>query len=790
MKTFLTLICAIPLFCWGQLDFTHLSLKVSFEPEEGRVRGEAELRFGATEPLDSFYLNGIKMEYESVLFEDKPVQYKAEKKGIWIYPDQVNLNTPNHIRIKYSCTPRKGIFFVGWNDPTNRALKQIWTQGQGIDHRHWIPHKDDQTDKLLIQLFVEAESKYQVMANGALQSAIQTDDQTNWHYKMESPMSSYLIALAIGDYGIKETKSATGVPLYQYYYPERVADYPIYYQQNEFIFNQLQSTLEVPFVWQNYKQAPVANFQHGAMENTTATIWGDFFMADSLALPDRNYPYVNAHELAHQWFGNLLTAKSSDHHWLHEGFATYYQWLMEKEVYGQMHFDWERKLAADLVFEASKHDSYPLMNGKAGSYRFYQKGAWVLHMLNQQHPSFDEAIKVYLRKYAFGVVETDDFKAIMELEGQVDLAGFFNFWVKNANDLRCTIRQKKIEEDELILELSSSLNSKGYRPNIRVELVFEDGEQNFIRLQEGINKIELSRPLSYWNANPNLELLMQLVEEKPNTVWERQLRGAYQGPTLSNGKQIIDYGMLDRYKAVSNLNPAESAKALKNVVNNDQEFYAVRAAALSRLMLHDYSTYLPLLHGILGQSNPNTEQIKLQKEAVKMLDDHRAETMNALEKVRFGRSYKLRELAMHKSVLLKLPSANEWLYDERFRKKPGIGGQGVYITALTYRYVIFDDQDALDSLIDRASVSYEFLTRINAIQALQSLNAFNESLLPHLFEGLFNTNRKLLRSARSALKHFAQNSDFKNQIDRYVAKNEDGWDDFQKRMVARTFDDK
>src|SRR5690606_24093587 len=210
-------------------------------------------------------------------------------------------------------------------------------------------------------------SNYEVVSNGSLVSKTEEGKQTRWHYKMSKPHSSYLMMLAIGKYEVKKTVSKSGVPLWQYYYPDRADDYEWYYRSNEEIFNFLEQKIGVPYPWGNYKQVPVQDFQHGAMENTTATIFGDFFLVDEVAFNDRNYTYVNAHELAHQWFGNLVTATGSDEHWLHEGFATYYQWLSEMNLYGQDFFDWERYMAAQMVFEASKIDTVPLGNGKAGS---------------------------------------------------------------------------------------------------------------------------------------------------------------------------------------------------------------------------------------------------------------------------------------------------------------------------------------------------------------------------------------------------------------------------------------
>src|SRR3989337_2673526 len=120
---------------------------------------------------------------------------------------------------------------------------------------------------------------------------------------------------------------------------------------------------------------------YGAMENATATVYGDFFFVDERSFLDRNYVAVNAHELAHQWFGDFVTARSDAHHWLQESFATYYNWLFEREVFGQDHFDWGRRGAQNNALDESVKNKFPVAHSQGGTVRHYPKGAFVLNML-------------------------------------------------------------------------------------------------------------------------------------------------------------------------------------------------------------------------------------------------------------------------------------------------------------------------------------------------------------------------------------------------------------------------
>jgi aminopeptidase N len=781
MKRFYLLLSLLPICVLAQsTNFTHLDLQVRFEAQEGRVHGLVTHTFTASPETDSIFLNGINMEYHQVRLNGKAVPHAHNTQGIWLLPEV--LDTINNLSISYSCSPRRGIFFVGWNDVTGRARKQIWTQGQGIEHRHWIPHKDDQNDKVTLSLHVNAENSLMVVANGVLGEKTAQGDSAIWHYITAQPMSTYLIAIVVGDYALQESHSSSGIHLSQFYYPERAADYPIYYAHNEAIFNFLEETVGIPYPWENYKQVPVVNFQHGAMENTSATIFGDFFMADSISLTDRNYPYVNAHELAHHWFGNLVTATESKHHWLQEGFATYYQWLAEEHVFGTPHFDWQRKLAADQIAAAALQDSFPLMHPKAGSARFYQKGAWVLYMMQQQCPEFSTAIQTYLGKHAFRNVETRDWLAALEEEG-CNLNAFSHFWIENPHEASYLVKEVKHTSKRLdILLRERSVGANPHHPSI--QLVYKNGTEQEIALDTGLTSIPLLPDLWYWNFNPNMQQLAQVDETKEADSWMAQYAHASQAS--------YKHGLLNRYEAIQNLNAGEARSFLLRVLNEKQEFYAVRALAAQKLLAHNYARYIAKVRNVLLENSNDPvyevqQNIPLKKELLSLINDQSESTLEVLEALSFAGSYDLREQIMFKRLQLKQPEANRWLYDVRYAQEPGIQGENVYISSLGLRVLLFKDTLALQAVIDRTTPAYDFLTRINAIECMQVLNHCEASMLPAYFEALFNTNRKLLRTARTALQTLYKQEANRVLIEAYIEEQQAHWTDFQKNMAARTF---
>ncbi len=771
-------------------DFLHLMLSVRLDTNEREVVGTVALTFdykpSPEGKKDSVYLNGIKMHYRMASLNGEKADFNYDESGIWFTPEKGVLRAKeNVVVIHYSCNPLRGLFFVGWDDETNLSKRQIWTQGQGIDHRHWIPYKDDQTDKLTTEMIITFDSAYQVVSNGEL--LLKSPNQFNpgetvWHYGMKNPMPGYLMMIGIGKYVNKQTQSRSGVPLTQYYYPEREEDYPWYYYKNEQIFNFMEKEIGVPFPWVNYKQVPVQDFQHGAMENTTATIFGDFFLVDEHAFNDRNYTYVNAHELAHQWFGNLVTAESSDHHWLHEGFATYYEWLSEKHLYGQDYFDWERYKAAQLVFEASKMDTIPLGNGKAGSSRFYQKGAWVLYMLDQQlgHETFRKVVKHYLENNMYGVVNTETFnKSIKKVTGK-DYTKFFEQWVFTAGEPVHDIIIIRRPKGKLIIFTKPTYMPFQAPLATSVKIVLKDGEsQSFpVTLSDTVLRTDFDSVDFDFS-----DVLYYTIQES-----HRPLGKTYFTQNFENWKAELEQSpnLLDRYHAVQAMKEFNNIwltdKILISTVKKENEFFSVRAEALKQLVEAEHKEAEELLTYAL-----QSKDVQLQKEAIKLVKDPTHEQLKIIADLRNGNSYELRENAIHRSVDPKNPEANQWLMDSTFYAEPGFPGNKVAITALLYRTAFLKDKVALDELKAYTSSGYDYMTRTKAMDALSALKYFDEPLVANYFDAVFNLNRTLAREARGHLKVYYQNQDFKNLIDAYIKANQKSFSDFEKRLVNLTF---
>ena len=185
------------------------------------------------------------------------------------------------------------MYFVGWE---NKGRNQIWTQGQGKYTSNWLPSIDDVNDKIEFDLKFVAPKDYQVLSNGILKSKTDNIRHVLWEYDMQKPMSSYLVAVAVGKYNKKTNISKSGIPLEYYYYPEDSLKVEPTYRFSKKMFDFLEEEIGFAYPWQNYKQVPVHDFLYSGMENTSLTIFSDDFMVDEIGFNDKNYVNVNAHE--------------------------------------------------------------------------------------------------------------------------------------------------------------------------------------------------------------------------------------------------------------------------------------------------------------------------------------------------------------------------------------------------------------------------------------------------------------------------------------------------------------
>ncbi|WP_452603296.1 M1 family metallopeptidase [Pontimicrobium sp. MEBiC06410] len=433
----------------NSVDYTSINAALNIKPEIKEVSGIVQVEFNILKATDSIYIDAVGMEFDSIVLNEAEVKTVNDGKKLWIIND-FKASKHHELVFKYKVKPKKALYFIDW-DTSGR--NQVWTQGQGKYTSHWLPSIDDMNDKIEFDLAITFDNNYQVIANGKLEDKIEKANKTTWIYEMKKPMSSYLVALAIGKYNKKVEQSLSGIPLELYYYPEDSAKVEPTYRYTKAIFNFLEKEIGVKYPWQNYKQIPVKDFLYSGMENTSATIFSDSFVVDSIAFVDKNYVNVNAHELAHQWFGDLVTETSGAHHWLQEGFATYYALLAEREVFGAHYYYWRLyEYAQELTRQEQEGQHTALLNPKSSSTTFYKKGALLLFMLQEKigDAAFKKGVKSYLEQFKYKNVSSQDFIVAVEKASGEDLTTFFKQWLEDAHFYYDEVEEQLVSNSEMI----------------------------------------------------------------------------------------------------------------------------------------------------------------------------------------------------------------------------------------------------------------------------------------------------------------------------------------------------
>ena len=491
------------------VDFLQLDAEVSIFPRAKVVSGKTFFKVQILNPVDSIFIDAKKMEFSEVFINNKKANFSNDGSRIWL-KNKFKKGTNYEVSLSYNARPTKAMYFINWDAPEHLAItKEVWTQGQGRDHSNWIPSLDNLTDKLLINLTVNFENGYEVIANGALQEKIALNDSiTQWKYKMDHPMSSYLMAIAIGEYSYKLSESSTKVPLSLYFKTEDSLKFEPSFRHSRQIFDFIENEIGVAYPWENYRQIPVQDFLFSGMENAGTTIFSNSFIIDSTAFNDQNYVFVNAHELAHQWFGDMVTEKDSRDHWLHEGFATYYAWLAEKEIFGEDYYYWKLFQSAERLKELSDSGKgEALLNPKASSLTFYQKGAWALHILKEQigKENFDLAVKNYLQNNAYSIVISEDFIEEVEKASKISV----DAWVQN------WLHQSAFQGTEALESLQKSTFIKEYMEVAALR------ETPFSIKEELLNKA-LSKPINEYIGQ---EAIFQISGENSPEAIELYKKG-------------------------------------------------------------------------------------------------------------------------------------------------------------------------------------------------------------------------------------------------------------------------
>jgi aminopeptidase N len=771
------------------VDFVKMKLDVKFNTKEGKVIGNVKYDFRPIQyVVDTLFLNAPGIDIKKVLFEGKETPFTTDSNGLIIkFLVPVDWNKQYRLEISYEATPRKGLYFIGWNVDTKNTendiyftRKQIWTQGQGIDNRHWIPCYDDVNDKMITETNITFDSAYTVISNGVLKGKKKnTDGTTTWNYAMTKPMVPYLIMIAIDKFGYKDFRSKNGMVSRQYYYADRPETADPSYKYSAEMMDWLPKETGVSYPWETYCNVPVQDFMYGAMENTTATIYGDFLLNDKRMEMERPYYGTNAHELTHQWFGDFVTEYSAQHHWLHESFATYYSKQFLHSVFGEDYYQWAKRGEAHQAINADKNDRWPVASSRGGSARHYPKGSHVIDMIRYVvgDSVYKRCVTNYLKKHAYDNVSNHDFMyAFMETAG-INLDWFFDQWVYRAGIPNYTVSYER-QADRVAFYISQTQKTDNLTGYFKMPFVFEvhfkdgSGSQKKVWLSSAADTVYVSAPAGK-------EVDYTLFDPASNVLKVVDFRKSYEelSAQLQKAKNMID-----RYDALYALRDYEVGKKRDMLVKifDKETFNQMRGEIVVQLAKDRNDTTLKFLKHAL-----HDKDFLVRRAVIDNVDEIPENILADVEPLLMDSSYYTIENTLRK--LCRLYPAKEASYLDKVKGVRGINNN----VLLAWLELSIKDKPGADissyqkQLVGFTSNRYEFRTRVRAMETLERLNYFDEELAKNLFNAVLAANGRLSNPASRTLKSLLKNPQNMEMAKGIYALS--AWKDWEKRIIEAQF---
>jgi len=422
-------------------DLQHQATTVRFDWPRHAVVGTTTLTIGGLRnaaPLSNVVINAGDMTFKRIAGESRDLKYDYDGRALTVHlATPLRARQKTTITIEYDGANRsKGAYF--------RPAKHIvWTQGETEDNHYWVPTYDFPNDKTTWEFFIWTAKDERALSNGRLAGSRTVGDSIEWHWVLEKPASTYLMTAVVGKYTVLEDQPWRNVPVGYWTYPDSVDAAWRGFAKTPKAIDVFSRKTGVPYPWTKYDQIVIPEFQYGGMENVTATSQNDTeILHPAWSEPQANSVGLMAHELAHQWYGDLLTTRDWGDVWLNEGFATFMEQIFREEDLGVDEAALDRLGAQEQTIEADRRTRRPIVWNKwvndpievFFSGHIYPKGATVLQMLRHQLGDvlFWKAMNHYTTTHAYGNVVTDDLRKAFEETTGKDYKTFFDQWVYGA----------------------------------------------------------------------------------------------------------------------------------------------------------------------------------------------------------------------------------------------------------------------------------------------------------------------------------------------------------------------
>ena len=572
-----------------QVDVQHIKLDVTPDFKRQTVAGTATVRFAPiAKPVKTLRLDGAYLDVSAVRSKQTVSNFSADDESVSIvFEEPIAVGEEVEVEIDYSAEPVEGLYFRTAKMGLPEGDDHCWTQGEAHEARHWFPCFDYPNERSSSEIICHIPKEMSVVSNGRLVGETEEDGgMKRVHWLQEKPHVSYLICMIAGNLE-KLEKKHRDVPLGFYTQPSKAKHAARAFGDTADIMEFYEAEIGVPYPWDKYDQATCADYHWGGMENTTITTLTQRTIYSDATENIRSSRSLDAHELAHQWFGDYITCKDWSHLWLNEGFATYFALLYDGHKFGKDEFNYGLYLdARDDIFPNGK-DQRPIVYRDYKvphdqfDFRNYPKASWVLHMLRCElgEERFREAIHTYLQRHALHDVVTDDLRQVLEEVSGLPLDRFFDQWLYHGGLPELKIAYKWLPEEKLAhvtVEQTQPTNEKVLLFDLSTKLRFiVDGKEidEPIKISDRRQDFYVKLPAEpqVVRFDPEYTLLAKVEFKKSDKLLEAQ---------LANEEDAI--GRILACEELADRKTQAAVTALKKTLNSDK-FHGLRCAAATAL---------------------------------------------------------------------------------------------------------------------------------------------------------------------------------------------------------------
>ncbi|HVD21264.1 MAG TPA: M1 family metallopeptidase, partial [Nitrososphaera sp.] len=402
------------------LSFTINHMRLEIEPHLQRrmISCEQRLSIVTLQDTDTIELDAAELQIKLVSAAGRLDFRNLDDKLAVKLGRTLKEGSKIELYISYAAKPRKGFYFVGPDKDYPERHWEAWTQGETTEARYWFPCIDHPRVKFSSEISVIVPIGFTAISNGILLNVEkQNNNKQIYRWSEINPHPAYLTSVVVGEY----IEMKDGKNLYYYVPPEKKQDAPRSFEHTPEIIRFFEEYLGTNYPYDKYSQVTVQDFVYGGMENPSCTTLTLDTLHDEKAHLDFTSDYLISHELAHQWFGDLVTCSDWQHIWLNEGFATYCEALYWEASRGKDEFQYYMMQTADDYFEEARTRYTRPIVTKVYKHpddlfdrHTYEKAGCVLHMMRHLvgDKYFRRSLRTYLQRFANGNAETDDLRKV------------------------------------------------------------------------------------------------------------------------------------------------------------------------------------------------------------------------------------------------------------------------------------------------------------------------------------------------------------------------------------------